>query len=77
MPTFRPDEQDLARRKGHSANETLAKNEALKQSLNRQSVQTSPGRITWIVDAGDEETLRGIPAIGRGVQGAIKHTRPG
>lgn len=26
---------------------------------------------------GDEQALRGIPAIGRGVQGAIPRTRPG
>jgi hypothetical protein len=28
-------------------------------------------------DAGDERTLRGIPAIGRGVGGAVPGTRPG
>lgn len=28
------------------------------------------------VDAGDERTLRGIPAIGRSVGGAIPGTRP-
>lgn len=27
--------------------------------------------------AGDERKLRGIPAIGRGVTGAIRNTRPG
>jgi hypothetical protein len=31
---------------------------------------------TWSVTAGNEKTLRGIPAIGRGVQGHIEGTRP-
>jgi hypothetical protein len=76
MPQFKPDQQDLARRRGHWALKTQAANTRLLESLNRQQVQTSPGQITWIVTAGDELTLRGIPAIGRGVQGAIAGTNP-
>jgi hypothetical protein len=34
-------------------------------------------RPTQATAAGDERKLRGIPAIGRGVTGAISHTRPG
>lgn len=33
-------------------------------------------RPRHITDAGDERTLRGIPAIGRNVGGAIPGTRP-
>ncbi len=40
------------------------------------SVSTIPAKITWHVTAGNEHTLRGIPAIGRGVQGAIPGTNP-
>lgn len=76
-PNFRPDHQDLARRRGHWALRTYASNTRLLESLTRQQVQTTPGHITWIITAGDELTLRGIPAIGRGVQGAIRDTRPG
>lgn len=36
--------------------------------------QTTPGRVISFL--GDELKLRGIPAIGRGVQGAIPGTRP-
>jgi hypothetical protein len=34
-------------------------------------------RPTHATAAGDERKLRGIPAIGRGVQGVINGTRPG
>lgn len=68
MPTFP---------RGHWARKTHAHNTALLDNLNRQQTQTSPGQITWIVTAGDELTLRGIPAIGRGVRGAIHNTNPG
>lgn len=33
-------------------------------------------RITWTHDPSDTRTLRGIPAIGRGVAGHIPGTRP-
>lgn len=35
-----------------------------------------PGRRVLARGLGDLEALRGIPAIGRGVQGAIRDTRP-
>jgi hypothetical protein len=37
-------------------------------------VNTSPGVVWWVQDPVD---LRGLPAIGRGVQGAIRWTKPG
>lgn len=37
----------------------------------------TPIRITSSRPAGDERTLRGIPAIGRSVAGAIPGTNPG
>lgn len=33
-------------------------------------------KITWTTDPSDTTTLRGIPAIGRGVAGHIPGTRP-
>lgn len=33
--------------------------------------------VTGATPAGDEQRLRGIPAIGRGVAGVINHTKPG
>lgn len=62
--------------RGHWADKTTTHNNDLKASLTRQTIQTNHGKITWIVTAGDEATLRGIPAIGRGVQGAIAGTNP-
>jgi hypothetical protein len=41
-----------------------------------QPTTTTPGRVTWITDPSDALTLRGIPAIGRGVAGAIAGTNP-
>lgn len=38
------------------------------------SVSTSAGVVTWMQDPVD---FRGLPAIGRGVQRAIRGTRPG
>lgn len=40
------------------------------------STATQPAKINWYVTAGNEATLRGIPAIGRGVAGAIPGTNP-
>jgi len=37
-------------------------------------VERATKRFTWT--AGDERLLRGIPAIGRGVSGAVPGTRP-
>ena len=67
MPTFP---------RGYWLQKTRLHNEAIQRSINRNTIQTSPGTVTWIVDAGDELTLRGIPAIGRGVAGAIRGTNP-
>lgn len=61
---------------GYWTHRTHTANNNLRRTLTRDTIQTSPGTITWIITAGDELTLRGIPAIGRGVQGAIRHTRP-
>jgi hypothetical protein len=41
-----------------------------------EGTTTTITRTTWSVTAGNEKTLRGIPAIGRGVQGHIEGTRP-
>ena len=67
MPTFP---------RGYWTNKHLAHNQAVQARITRNSFQTAPGRVTWIVDAGDHHTLRGIPAIGRGVAGAIPGTNP-
>jgi len=63
--------------RGYWTRKTNLKNAELHQRVEREAgIQTTPGRIHWIVDAGDSRTLRGIPAIGRNVQGAIPGTRP-
>jgi hypothetical protein len=47
-------------------------NENVKRRLERQGVQTSPGKVTWLQDAADG---RGVPIIGCG-SGAIRGTQP-
>jgi hypothetical protein len=61
---------------GHWTAKTNQANLELKASLEHTSLNTTPAKVTWILTASDTITLRGIPAIGRGVEGAIKHTRP-
>ena len=68
MPTFP---------KGHWTRQTHTRNEPLRRQLHNTSVQTTAGHVTWIVDPGDHLTLRGIPAIGRGVRGATRDSVPG
>lgn len=58
-------------KRGHSAKETM-----MREVKIGSVAQTGPGKVTWLVDPSDSLTLRGIPAIGRGVQGAIPGTRP-
>lgn len=59
-------------KKGHSAKQTLSR------KIKIGSIeQTAPGKQTWwLQDPSDAKTLRGIPAIGRNVGGAIAGTRP-
>jgi hypothetical protein len=52
------------------------RNQGLRKSLDRQS-QTVAGKVTWIVDPADDRLLRGIPAVGNRLGGAIIGTRPG
>lgn len=40
-------------------------------------VQTSEGKVTWIVEAADDRLLRGLPCVGTRLGGAIRGTRPG
>lgn len=60
-----------------------AQRTAERQALERNiaQAQTAPDLnstlITRATAGGDETKLRGIPAIGRGVQGCIPGTRPG
>ena len=62
--------------RGYWTQKTAAHNAAVKTSITSSSAQTSPGQITWNLTAADGLTLRGIPAIGRGVGGHIPGTRP-
>jgi hypothetical protein len=41
------------------------------------STATSPGKVTWTVTAADAVSLRGLPAIGRNVRGAVAGSVPG
>jgi hypothetical protein len=54
-----------------------AKNAKLIAQLAREDGVPRFERPREPIDAGDELTLRGIPAIGRNVGGAIPGTRPG
>ena len=52
---------------------TIANQRRARNDTTQRSAQTTPGKITWLQDPVD---LRGIPAIGRNVGGAIAGTRP-
>lgn len=54
-----------------------AKNAKLLAQLAREDGAPRFERPRRAADAADERTLRGIPAIGRNVGGAIPGTRPG
>ncbi len=63
MPTFP---------RGHNARLVLSRR------VKAVTVSTHPNlKVTWINDPSDALTLRGIPAIGRGVAGHIRYTNPG
>ena len=59
--------------KGYSTQKTASRNAAVLQRLDRQT-RTVAGKITWNQEPQD---LRGLPMIGRGVQGALRNTRRG
>ena len=59
-----------------AAHEIHEKNAQLIASIAREAEPSTPMRPS-ATPAGDERRLRGIPAIGRGVGGAIPGTRPG
>ena len=57
--------------RGHSARTVLVRH------VQTTTVTTIPNaKVTWIHDPSDSRTLRGIPAIGRGVAGCITGTNP-
>lgn len=57
--------------KGHNAHTVLVRR------VQVVSVSTVPdAKVTWMLTASDTLTLRGIPAIGRGVAGCIRGTDP-
>ncbi len=58
--------------KGHSARTVLVRRVPTGSTATISSV-----KVTWHVDPSDTLTLRGIPAIGRGVAGVIRGTSPG
>ena len=62
-------------RRGYWASKVAHHNEGVKQRLERQATGTSTadGAVWWISDPVD---LRGLPAIGRNVAGAIRHSQP-
>ena len=55
---------------------SAAKNAKLIAQLARESTGPKLQRPRSQADAADERTLRGIPAIGRGVAGVSPGTRP-
>jgi hypothetical protein len=48
----------------------------VREKIARESIQENPQQLTFGTPAGDERKLRGIPAIGRSVAGAIPGTSP-
>ncbi len=59
-------------RKGHSARTVLVRR---VQVVNVTTIPDT--KITWMLTASDTLTLRGIPALGKGVAGVIRGTSPG
>ena len=55
---------------GHSSRSLWGKHQRM---LRRAATNTAPGVVTWVQDPVD---LRGLPAIGRGVAGAVRGTQP-
>ena len=60
-------------RKGNSAHAILTRDITVGTTA---TSHTTSVKVTWFVSAADSITLRGIPAIGRGVAGHIHGTRP-
>lgn len=60
--------------RGHNARDTHRRNQRIVIGSVTTTITT--GKVTWFLDPADALTLRGIPAIGRNVQGAIAGTRP-
>jgi hypothetical protein len=58
----------------HAALTTHFARERVRIALETTTDEPTPGHVYSFL--GDERKLRGIPAIGRGVQGAIPGTRP-
>ncbi len=56
-----------------------AQREADRKKLEQitRDIYETPDLTTTLSRLGDEQQLRGIPAIGRGVTGAINGTKPG
>lgn len=67
MPTFK---------RGHHARETRAHNQRQLKLGSTTTTQPTIKARWWLLDPADHLTLRGIPAIGKNVQGAQPGTRP-
>lgn len=61
--------------RGHYARTCHRKNHELKIGTTADTAPPNT-QVHWYLDPSDSRTLRGIPAIGRNVQGAIPGTRP-
>ena len=61
--------------RGHWARKTHAHNAALRKKLDLEAggTNTTNGTVRWVQDPVD---LRGLPMVGRGVAGAIRHSQP-
>ena len=57
-------------RKGYSAQLIFSR------KISTTTTPNKPATVTWQITAVDALSLRGIPAIGRGVAGQIPGTRP-
>jgi hypothetical protein len=63
--------------RGHWQHKTDTRNAAVRRSISRESSQTTNGKVTYTFDPSNAIILRGIPAIGPNVAGAIRGTNPG
>lgn len=59
-------------RKGFNARVVLGR----RIVLGSVAVTEPAAKVSWYLDPSDALTLRGIPAVGRGVAGAIRGTKP-
>jgi len=62
--------------RGYWQRKTDDRNARVRISVTTPAAQTTAGKVIYTYDPSNALILRGIPAIGPNVQGAIRGTRP-